>query len=260
MKNFFLGLLFSFCPLLCIAASFEALTDEDAGVLLYYYNNSSVLVFRKRVADGNDVKLWECTRFRGNDQVLRVRPNSCNILSYTEDELTTGIVAIELAYWTSQNDHNRTTWYRQIAEKMNDPETNNLLSFYAALKNHVGRIQREIADYQKAVSTARSSAETPAASYGSNSQNQTSGSAGSAGSTGSIDVLEEGLRAIVQNSDLVDQFQKIAKDKKNFFLALCMYLRYREATKTALRGVSPTIVRSLLDEIDRQGDVIRQEF
>ena len=245
-----------FCSLLCFAENFQALSDEDAGQLLYHFQTDTVYVFRRCVGE---TRRWECAPFRGNGSRV-LDPVQCRLLDYAEAELTPEAAAVELAYWTSRKNRFRTECYRQIAEKMNAPATADLLAFYRKLEDHGDDVRRETAKYLAGVNTARKREKSPADARGKKRGGSSDDSPQDDSSA--LDMLEAGLTAAVAADEVVDAFKKFVGEgeKKNFLLAFCMYLSYRDETLRAVSGAPADFRKKLETAISRQGEEIRQKY
>ena len=88
-KNLISGFLFFLGVLCCCGERFNALSDEDAGRLLYWSNPRKhvILVFQKRLIRANHPPRWQCAFFRDTDNCA-VYPKDCHLLDYKESEIT----------------------------------------------------------------------------------------------------------------------------------------------------------------------------
>ena len=305
-KNLLCGFLFSLCLLCCAGESFTAVSDEDAGRLLYWSRSgkSAVLVFRKRVTGVSGMSQWQCDFFRENGSTF-VFPKDCWLLNYTEAELTPEIVAMELAYWTCTNAKSvRAVSYRLIAAKMNAPVTNNLLFFYNELNEHCRSALHAISEYKTAVrakinnqekrsvpsiprsrpykwktrptttrprpsnripqsSTTRSCPSNQRSCPSNQSScpyNNSSNSSNTPNTAAAL--LEDGLLDSMKSAVAVKRIEdEWKKTDKNFFLAFCMYYKYRSVILQLQRLVpNQEIQKELAEDIRKLGEDIRKEY
>ncbi len=225
-KNLLSGFLFFLCLLCFCRESFNAVSDEDAGRLLYWsgQGRNAILVFQKRVPGTNDLPKWQCNFFRDNGKIS-VYPNDCHLLNYTESELTPEIVAMELAYRTYLNSSSEQAQsYRLIAKKMNSPVTNKLLFFYNDLNAHYRSALRALSEYKTALrkkTTTRKQQSGPvfrqSCPYNNSSNTQST----------IANLLEESLQDSLKSAVAVKRIQDECDTENNCFLAFCMYLKYR---------------------------------
>lgn len=263
--KFFSGFLFFLCLLCCCGENFNAVSDDDAGRLLYWSGSgrNAILVFQKRVADTNALPKWQCNFFRDNGSIS-VYPNNCHLLNYTEAELTPEIVAMELAYWTCANAngiHAHSYWL--IAAKMNSPVTNKLLFFYNDLNEHYRSALRAIDKYKTAVRAEKANKQkqsTPV--FRQTCPKSTSNTSNSSNAQSSVaDLLEESLEDSLKSTVAVKRIQDECDTENNYFLAFCMYLKYRTVILQLRRLVSlPEIQKDLAEDIHKLGEDVREKY
>lgn len=247
------------------------LTDEDAGLLLYstYKDGqtikSGVLVFRKVIRENNGSCLLECTPFHGDGSIHQVKPCDCLNLKYTESELTPETVAMELAYWNSRSGREAkrlSGGYLKLAERMNVPVTNLVISFYKDLDKYGESVKRDIAQYHAAKAGKKEQTKKqPPSSRNRCPFSMHNPSPGSDSDTLAM-VLEKGLKYTLKNTNAIRVIQNLSDNQKNYFLAFCLYSRYWDISKTAIRrsGISHELKKELIDEILQVGEEIREKY
>lgn len=268
MKKLSIGVLLVLCSLFCYGEKADALTDDDAGRLVYWPGKNVILIFQKCDTDANDMVRWRCTSFRGKGSFL-VHPGDCSLLNYTAAELTPEVVAMELAYWAAKNNR-RADGFLQIASKMNSPVTNKLLFFYTDLNNHLRSARREIAECAKAVREEKRNRSQLAAQ---NARNNASGASGqgcpyarnsapnsTASSSSVASLLEDSLKDALKNPAAIKSIQDEAGTENNFFLAFCMYQKYRSGVVQLAREVSAEVRKEVFDELNQLGEEVREKY
>ena len=263
-------LLFSFIRL---SSADEFLTVDDAGQLLYaeYSDGTTIkrdiVVFQKVIYKNNGTNLLECTPYHGNGSICYVKPKFgvCIKLNYLESELTPEIVAMELAYWNIRGGieaRKLSDGYRKLAEKMNTPVTNLILSFYKDLEKYNNAIKLDVAQYQaaKAKSNARSNKQ---ASFRRNSCPYSPQNSSKNNNSGTLDMLlEKGLKDSLKNANAIRVIQNLAENQKNYFLAFCLYSKYWDISTAAIgnSGIGDEIKNELNEEIKQIGEEIREKY
>lgn len=259
-KKRFCGCLIFLCLLCCSGEKFDAVSNEDAGRLLYWSGKGkdAVLVFQKCVTGTEAPSQWECTYFRSNNSIT-VNPKHCRLLNYTETELTPESAAMELAYWTCVNGNSIQAFcYRKIATKMNSPVTNKLLFFYSDLNEYRRSAYRALADYRTAATRMqiRDQMQQSSPANRKTSQNNTLNKQNSVSA-----LVEDRLRDSLKSPVAVKRIQDECDTEKNFFLALCMYIKYRNETLILLRSIAnPEIRKEVLEDLDKLGEEIREKY
>lgn len=260
LKKLFCTVGLFFYILLCAGASFDDLTNDDAGQLIYVPNSGEVLVFQKALPSKRSLNRWQCVPFHGNGTRV-LYPDECIILNCTEKSLTPEIVAMELVYWSCQKDKRADAFHR-IAARMNAPEINKLLDFYANLRNHAKSVYREAMEYRKALNESKrqTAIQLSRPSRGPSCNNYNSNNTPAATQSTVASVLEAGLKSTLKNTAALKSIQDMAATEKNFFAAFCMFLSYRSSTLNAARLISASFRGDLYDEITQAGNEIRIRY
>jgi hypothetical protein len=172
---------------------------------------------------------------------------------------------MELAYWNLRSGieaRKLSDGYRKLAEKMNVPVTNLILAFYKDLEKYNNSIKRDISQYRaaKAQSAERQKKQR---TFSQNScpyspQNSSQGS-----NSGTLDMLlEKGLKDSLKNANAIRVIQNLADNQKNYFLAFCLYSKYRDISEAAIRkaGISDELKNELDEEIRQIGEEIREKY
>lgn len=261
VKKLLGGFLLLICPFFCSGANFDELTDEDAGQLLFNTRSGTVLVFKKRVDRGDKPGYWACTAFRGN-RVFNIYPGECSLLNYTEQTLTPEAVAIEYAYWSCKRRFIANA-YRQLAEKINAPASNKIIFFNTELASYLKTFRSEIDEYKSSVrKAAREQSKSNQTRTVSVFQSCPVGNSNSSASsfTSTVSVGVDLLKSSLQNAVVVKSFQDIADADKNFFVAFCMYLRYKYEVSQLFYSLSRSVRGELEPELLQSGEDIRVKF
>jgi len=256
-----------------LSAADEFLTVDDAGQLLYaeYSDGKTIkrdiVVFQKAIRENDGAILLECTPYRGNGSICYVKPKlgACTKLNYLESELTPEIVAMELAYWNIKSGFKArklSDGYRKLAEKMNTPVTNLVLSFYKDLEKFNNAIRLNIAQYRAAKAKSNARSNKQAASRRSSCPYSPQNSSED-NNSGTLDMLlEKGLKGSLKNANAIRVIQNLADNQKNYFLAFCLYSKYWDISVAAIRhsGISNELKNELNEEIKQIGEEIREKY
>ena len=263
-------LIFSFFRL---SAADEFLTVDDAGQLLYaeYSDGQTIkrdiVVFQKVICKNDGTNLLECTPYHGNGSICYVKPKFgvCIKLNYLESELTPEIVAMELAYWNIRSGieaGNFSDGYRKLAEKMNTPVTNLVLSFYKDLEKYNNALKLDIAQYHAAKAKLNDTSDKHAV-FSQRSCSYSPQNSSKNNKSGTLDMLfEKGLKDSLKNANAVRVIQNLANNQKNYFLAFCLFSKYWAISAAAIShsGISDELKNELNEEIKQIGEEIREKY
>lgn len=262
--------------LCCQGAAFDDLSNEESGQLILSHELRSILVFKKSVQKGNRSGYWVGVPYKGSE-TYNLDPAQCSVLDYTERSLTPESAALELAYWKCAGKSEKslilTGAYRKIAEKINAPVTIALLAFYTELDEYSSNVIRESKQYRRALLRSRrnlpASASAPAQNTRSRnfntwkaSRQNTSQQSAHQQSAAEADVLMTSLKTALENDDCLKAVDKMVDNEKNFFIAVCMYLSYREKKLALLQmsGLGKDVTEVVRDDLQQAGEDIRTKF
>ena len=227
-------------PVICAAESFDALTDESVGQLLYDASSRKVLVYQGNTPDNK----WKCILFHGEKE-YRVNPKSCILLNGHTANIDPLVISMELAFHGAAFNEKLFNAYHQISQKTDSPRTNELLSFYSELLSHRNALRKEVGDYHYAVGAAR--------------RGRAGGNENDSGDT-KLQLLESSIKSLFQYSAPAKHLQNMSKDK-DIFTLFCLYRHYSLIAEQQIRYLSDRELRRELKEmINQQGEDILKQF
>ena len=268
-KRVFFVFLWLIIPFLQLSAGNERLTDDDAGQLLYsnYSDNGimkgGVLVLQKVIRKKNGSYQLECTPFRGNGSICYIKPEDCTKLDYTVSELTPETVVMELAYCKCNSDMKKQELgYLKLAERMNMPETNLMLAFYADLEKDIAAIKQDIGQYRAAQAKKALQSKNQRVFRQNSCPYSAQNSSGNNSADTLAKVLEKGLKASLKRMNAVQVIQKLTDRQKNYFLAYCFFYNFRNRLRGIINrsGFGFELRKELLEEIEQVGEDIREKY
>jgi hypothetical protein len=215
------------------AAEPDALSDDDAGQIIFRNIDAEVFVFRKKLPRN----LWYCTPFKDNGSVS-LAPESCTVSEFHEDTLTPEDLALSLVYFSGKNTPRHkliAIACKNMAEKINAPKTSALLTFNATLEKDLKNIANEIQAVRKKQAFADEAEESKTDPF-----------------VDAVLIQLETSGALAIISDFLD------KDR-NFFAAYCLWEKYRNAFNRNIR-LSGGQMREVNKQIDKTAEDILAKF
>ena len=226
------GLLAAFC---CRGANYTDLADDDAGQLVFRKRDSAVFVFRKR-AEGR----WEVAAFKGN-AVVKLRPSSCVLLDFAEEELTPGAVAASLVYWRSCADAVETARaYRFLAERINSTVTGSLLAYLEKEEQVVRELARLRSSYLSEMAKSASKSRK--------------------GGVSAEELVAEKFAMLVENNPCRTAIEGLIQKGNDLFVATVLFLEYRARVLRLARELEPKLRQKVLRELDSLVPVLLKKF
>lgn len=252
------------------------LTNSDEGTLLYRKRDCKVFVFKKVLPDDS----WQCTPFRENS-LLNLSPADCVILDLDEYTVNGEEIAINYTYYTTYatRDYRKANVFKNIAGKVNSPQTDSILAFSMELGKLLREIRERVRNIRNEEWKERMSAlmkknenRTNIRSVGQvggrpvyvrgGSNKKPSMQSRQAKSKEEVkkELLQDELQLFLESNPCSQAIRNIASNDENYFIAFSLYLNYEKILKREIGEMDREFVKDISLEIDSLGRTLLTKY